>query len=664
MDESGERRALIVASDTYEDPKLRMLRAPAHDAQALGRVLGDPVIGNFSATILENEPEYRLRRAIGRFFGKGGRKDVLLLHFACHGVKDEDGTLYFAATDTETDNLQATALPADFVNDEMNRSRSRRIVLLLDCCYSGAFARGMSHRADQGVQLKERFEGSGRVVLTASNSMEYAWEGNDLLGGGTPSVFTSALVQGLEAGEADLDRDGQVSVDELYDYVFERVRRETPSQTPGKWSFDVAGDFYIARTRQGAVAVPIPDYLRDLISSPLPSARLSAVEALRLLLLGSHVGLALGARMALEQLVEDDSRAVSKAAANALASAPETLNQAREAQERETTVAAERTGKEEAEREASLAIEQAEREAKEREAKEREAKEREAKEREAKEREAKEGERLPSRASRVTLATMAFVGSSLIFVGTLSPESDHLEFPQGFAKTPLLFPDHVAAFVVALVCGVLLLAGLRRQTLRIAGVLAGVGLQQVGAQLGIFLGLTAHAGNDPEFGWGAFTSLIGAGILLSASTLSFYRLRTLGPPPGGTPRFGRGAQAAAGLGAVLFVMAEFSHDDVNAELTAGFTIPLAVATITAAVFVFRPYRDQASRVFVGSAMLSFAALLALGYVFFASSVSHYVGEIVGATSIGFRAVSGSLLLGAAVIAYGAGRREAHGAQRG
>jgi hypothetical protein len=151
MDEAGERRALIVASDTYVDPKLRMLRAPAHDAEQLARVLGDTAIGNFSVTILQNEPEYRLRRSLSQFFRSGGRKDLLLLHLACHGVKDEDGELFFAATDTEIDNLQATAIPADFVNTQMNRSLSRQIVLLLDCCYSGAFARGMRHRADQGI---------------------------------------------------------------------------------------------------------------------------------------------------------------------------------------------------------------------------------------------------------------------------------------------------------------------------------------------------------------------------------------------------------------------------------------------------------------------------------------------------------------------------------
>ena len=44
---SGQRKALIIANDEYEQAALRDLLAPAADAEALGRVLGDPQIGRF-----------------------------------------------------------------------------------------------------------------------------------------------------------------------------------------------------------------------------------------------------------------------------------------------------------------------------------------------------------------------------------------------------------------------------------------------------------------------------------------------------------------------------------------------------------------------------------------------------------------------------------------
>ena len=65
----------------------------------------------------------------------------MLLYFSCHGIKDEDGQLYFAATNTRRKLLDATAISAHFENRVMFRSRSRKQLLLLDCCYSGAFAK-------------------------------------------------------------------------------------------------------------------------------------------------------------------------------------------------------------------------------------------------------------------------------------------------------------------------------------------------------------------------------------------------------------------------------------------------------------------------------------------------------------------------------------------
>ena len=314
------RSALVVASYEYDDPKLRRLRAPARDAEELARVLRDPEIGDFEVEVSVNEPEHVVRRRLAMFFQNRGLDDLLLLHLSCHGLKDEDGHLYFATADTEVGHLDATAIPADFVNRQMTRSRSRRVVLLLDCCYSGAFARGMLSRAGDRVDIGERFDGRGRIVLTASSAMEYSFEGDEVSGSANPSVFTSAVVEGLESGRADRDRDGLISIDELYDYAYDKVRTVTPSQTPGKWTFDVQGELYLARSALGPSLGPIglPTELRSALENPLAHVRVGAVEALAALLRGSDAALAAAARKALEDLTEDDSRRVMDAAARVL----------------------------------------------------------------------------------------------------------------------------------------------------------------------------------------------------------------------------------------------------------------------------------------------------------------------------------------------------------
>jgi uncharacterized caspase-like protein len=259
---NGTRSALIIASGDYHDPGLRQLRAPASDTQALVAVLQHPQIGGFQVRTLLNQPAHEVNLAVEEFFADRRPDDLLLLHFSCHGVKDEGGELYFATADTKLRRLAATAVAAEFVNRRMNRSRSRRVVLLLDCCYAGAFERGQSARAGTGMAIEQQFGGRGRVVITASSAMEYAFEDDRLsMQAGRPSVFTRSVVQGLQTGEADLDGDGWVSVDDLYDYMYEQVREATPNQTPGKWAFGVQGEFYIARARPVTTPAPPPPEL-------------------------------------------------------------------------------------------------------------------------------------------------------------------------------------------------------------------------------------------------------------------------------------------------------------------------------------------------------------------------------------------------------------------
>jgi Caspase domain len=314
------RYALIVATDAYEDERLRRLRAPAHDAEALARVLRDPEIGGFDVQLLANEPEALLRRRIAAFFSERSRDDLLLLHFSCHGLKDDGGQLFFAASDTEVAQLDASAIPAEFVSRQMARSRSNSVLMLLDCCYSGAIARGLTFRAGDSVDVQDHLGGHGRAIITASSAMEYAFEGDELTGEGQPSVFTSAVVKALATGEADRDQDHWISVRELYDYVCDEVRERTPSQRPNMLSH-LEGELFIARSRY-VLPVRLPAELTEALRNPLAAVRTGAVGALGELLTGGSAGMASAARARLEEVAaHDDSRRVIAAAEAALAGA-------------------------------------------------------------------------------------------------------------------------------------------------------------------------------------------------------------------------------------------------------------------------------------------------------------------------------------------------------
>ena len=217
-------------------------------------MLAKPGIGGFEvATVVDAEAPQVMQR-IEEFCDGRARDDLLLLAFSGHGILDERARLYFATTDTRVDRPRSTAVPAQFVHDVMEECRSRSQVLVLDCCNSGAFGRGV--KAGGAIGTGSRFEGRGRIVITASDALQFAFEGERIEGEPARSVFTGVLVEGLTSGEADRDGDGWITLDELYDYAFERVVETSPRQRPRKWAFDVEGRLVVARSARAAEEAP------------------------------------------------------------------------------------------------------------------------------------------------------------------------------------------------------------------------------------------------------------------------------------------------------------------------------------------------------------------------------------------------------------------------
>jgi caspase domain-containing protein len=318
----GRRLALVIATGSYLDPALAKLRAPGRDATELADVLGDEAIGGFEVETVLDAPAEALRRQIARFCAGVGPHDLALIYLSCHGVLDDRGRLYYASADTDRALLSATAVPAAWLNEQLEDCRSRRQILVLDCCHSGAFAKGAKGEGE--LALRDRFEGRGRVVLTGSRGTEYSFEHGDVVGDGISSVFTGALVEGLRSGEADRDGDGLVTVGELYDYAYETVRGKEARQTPTLWTYGAEGDLPVAHSPRGVIVepAPLPDELVALLESSRPRLRESAVAELAELLEGSDPGRALSAREALERVAAEDVPSVAAAARTALGGAP------------------------------------------------------------------------------------------------------------------------------------------------------------------------------------------------------------------------------------------------------------------------------------------------------------------------------------------------------
>lgn len=319
----SKKYALIIGNTEYTDGGLAQLTAPGRDTEDLARVLKDPNICAFDdVKVLLNETVIAVSDAIFDIFAHKSPDDLLLLYFSGHGIRDEYGALHLAIKNTKRDRLHVTAIGSDFITKLMNQSRSKRQVLILDCCNSGAFDDGAKGSIGGNMGVFDAFvekEGYGRIVLTATNSIQFAWEGdriNDILGEKTEnSLFTHFLVKGLE-GKADLDSDGRITVDELYKYANDEIAKLAPLQKPQKKANFEEGEFALRENIRvtDTEPIPLPKPLLESIENPYPDIRLGAVQQLTKLVNGRIQGLALSARKELERLEkEDDSVRVQTA---------------------------------------------------------------------------------------------------------------------------------------------------------------------------------------------------------------------------------------------------------------------------------------------------------------------------------------------------------------
>ncbi|MDJ0707088.1 MAG: SUMF1/EgtB/PvdO family nonheme iron enzyme [Leptolyngbyaceae cyanobacterium MO_188.B28] len=223
--------ALLIGVGEYGE-SLENLNASPKDAEALAEVLQNPKMGGFEVETLLNPNRNDLAVRLEVWFADRKADDTCVVFFSGHGLKDDRRDLYFAARDTRKKKgslLTSTAVAARNIYNWMNRCKAKRQVMILDCCFSGAFG-DVIPKDDGMVDLQGQLiaQAEGRVVLTSTNSVDYSFEQKD----SELSVYTRYLTEGIRTGAADLDGDRKISVDELHRYAKDKVQESAPAMEP------------------------------------------------------------------------------------------------------------------------------------------------------------------------------------------------------------------------------------------------------------------------------------------------------------------------------------------------------------------------------------------------------------------------------------------------
>jgi uncharacterized caspase-like protein len=255
FDESGfdgERYAVIIGISEYADERITDLEYADDDARAFYDFLTSPRAGlgglepdNIRLLLDEEATLREIRIALTTFLDQVAPEDIVFVYWAGHGAPDPTRATdhYLYAHDTELSAVAATALLANDLSQNVSRQDARDVILITDACHSGAVMQGArgSNDVNQAFLRGLNSGGGGWLTFTASGVDEVSQE--HARWGGGHGVFTHHVIQALE-GYADEDNDLVVTLDEMVEYVRDRVRDDTrgaqsPQAGTDRWDRDL-----------------------------------------------------------------------------------------------------------------------------------------------------------------------------------------------------------------------------------------------------------------------------------------------------------------------------------------------------------------------------------------------------------------------------------------
>ncbi len=235
----------MIANENYDPPSgYHPLSTPKKDVLYLALLLN--MNAGFGTKTLVDGDRDRILQEIDFFLAAGEHNDTLLLYYSGHAERygNDAHPLYLAVKGTRKgkDDLieKWNAVSTDDILDRMNSSYAGRIILILDCCYSGACIPKGKGLVFEGSTLPKVFdeiilddEVEGHAIFMSSKWNEKSWSGSEINvpHGQYPSIklfsiYTYFWIDGL-LGNGTLDRKNNISLQDLHEHARKNVNRLT-----------------------------------------------------------------------------------------------------------------------------------------------------------------------------------------------------------------------------------------------------------------------------------------------------------------------------------------------------------------------------------------------------------------------------------------------------
>lgn len=235
---SGSRRALLLGCGQYDHPIFDRLVCPRNDVRAFQQVLRSRKLGHFNevealpAKVSASDAVERITHLLRT----ATAEDTLLIYFSGHGYASERGDEIFLALKSTDPNQPESAIDGNTIVQLFAESQCASLLLILDCCQSGAVAAQIGRyfrarpRLPRSIYHKAFGQGGLRVLTSATRGQHAYEDPNNKL-----SIFTSCLLDGIRTGKADTADKGVITDGDAFWYARRKLSsldfldRQTPS---------------------------------------------------------------------------------------------------------------------------------------------------------------------------------------------------------------------------------------------------------------------------------------------------------------------------------------------------------------------------------------------------------------------------------------------------
>ena len=230
--------ALVIGLSRYREKNIPAVKFAARDAEVVARYLqnmGGVAAEDIKVLTDDGATKSDLEAYVDDWLPRRvGPQSTVYVYYAGHGAPDPSGREAFIVPYEGHPDFPSKLYPLSRLYASLAKLPAKNVVVMLDSCFSGAKGRGLSQEGARPlVALQEASGLDPKLAVLAGASGTQITSDLDRAEHG---LFTYFLLKGMR-GDADADRDGVVTLGELYPFVRGRVsdrasRELNRDQTP------------------------------------------------------------------------------------------------------------------------------------------------------------------------------------------------------------------------------------------------------------------------------------------------------------------------------------------------------------------------------------------------------------------------------------------------